>query len=239
VLAITKASVEPISNLELLDAIVEKVHERFSGTEVYGDFKFYHDLRTTGVRLVVPEVVHEVRDGDPWSIGISIGQSVVGERPLTIQGYLFRWVCSNGAITQHNGAKYSRRGRGEGDAYEWAREVIDDILGVYEHEFEVLDELARTPIPEYEHGGNRVQSRALALMDVFETYGVPLEARERIIQQLTDSDDFTVYGIMQAVTAVANDEDVRESVRRRLMEIGGDLPRANSNRCQQCRRLPL
>ena len=161
------------------------------------DFKFQHDLRRTAARIIVPEIVHDVRDGDPWSAGLQFKQSVVGEKPLVLSGYLFRYWCTNGAITTHNeSGNYNRRKFGEGEeVYEWARERVDEILGGFEHEFDVLDELARTEIPRL--GPDDTQSRTLALFDVFQTYGVPVEQRDAIMQVLTDSDDFTVW-LMQA-----------------------------------------
>jgi hypothetical protein len=237
--AFTKVSVTPFSNLHLLDAVEDKAREKFGDSELFVDFKFQHDLRRTACRIIVPEVVHDVRDGDPWSAGLQFKQSVVGEKPLVLSGYLFRYWCTNGAITTHlESGNYNRRKEGQGDeVYDWAREKVDEILGGFEHEFEVLDQLASTGIPDL--GGDGEHSRARALMDVFETYGVPLEQRQGIIDMLTDSDDFTMYGIMQAITQVANRADMRDSIRETLMRVGGDLPAANSERCQTCRRLPI
>ena len=73
---------------------------------------------------------------------------------------------------------------------------------------------------------------------MFQTYGVPVEQRDSIMQMLTDSDDFTMYGIMQAVTAVANQEGIRDTIRETLMRVGGDLPAANAQRCESAR-LPV
>jgi hypothetical protein len=247
--AFTKVSVSPFSNLQLLDAVEGSAKEAFGGdTELFVDFKFQHDLRRTACRLIVPNVVHDVRDGDPWSAGLQFKQSVVGEKPLVLSGYLFRYWCTNGAITTHlESGNYNRRKEGQGDeVYDWAREKVDEILGGFEHEFEVLDQLANTPIPaipqQTEDGSGMTEgevSRARALMDVFETYGVPLEQRQGIIDTLTDSDDFTMYGIMQAITQVANRSNMRDSIRETLMRVGGDLPAANAGRCQTCRRLPI
>lgn len=237
--AFTKATLTPFSNLRLLDAVKDVARERFGDTELFVDFKFQHDLRRTACRVIVPDVVHDVRDGDSWSAGLQFKQSVVGEKPLVLSGYLFRYWCTNGAVTTHlESGNYNRRKFGEGEeVYAWARERVDEILGGFEHEFEVLDELARTDIPRL--GPDDTESRTLALFDVFQTYGVPIEQRDAILQMLTDSDDFTMYGIMQAVTAVANQDGMRDTIRETLMRVGGDLPAANAQRCETCRRLPV
>jgi hypothetical protein len=54
---------------------------------------------------------------------------------------------------------------------------------------------------------------------------------------MVNSDDLTMYGVQQAVTSVANRDDMPESARETLMEIGGDLPRAHAERCAACRRI--
>lgn len=240
VYAFTKASIDPFSNLRILDAIETSAKKAFGGhPELFVDYKFHHDLRRTGARVIIPNVVHDVRDGDPWSAGVAFRQSIVGEKPLVLNGYLFRYWCTNGAITTHlESGNYNRRSQGQGDeVYDWVAESVDAILGGFEHEFEILDELAKTRIPRI--GKNETESRSLALMDAFETYSLPLEQREHVIDLLVDSDDFTMYGIMQAITEAANREGLRDTISERLMRIGGDLPRANSNRCSKCRRLPV
>jgi hypothetical protein len=105
-----------------------------------------------------------------------------------------------------------------------------------EHEFQAIEELANTPVPFGSDGSPDV---AAALADVFDTYRVPSEAREAIIENMVNSDDLTMYGVMQAVTQAANDADLPEKARLSLMEVGGDIPRATTQRCQTCRRLTV
>lgn len=229
VLAITKASVSPFSNLRLVEEAITGIEAKYGAGEVLVDYKMHHDLRMTAIRLVVPDHVRAVREDDNWSAGIQIRNSLVGESPLSLEGYLFRWWCTNGAISTHaRSGSWNRRTGGQGEeAYAWAQNAVDEILGGLEHEFEALEQLAESPIEDV----------AVALEDVFTTYKVPLEAREAIITEMVNSDDLTMYGVMQAITQAANGPDVRESVRLMLMEVGGDLPRANAERCSKCRRL--
>jgi hypothetical protein len=241
VYAFTKATIEPFSNLRLLDEVEASAREEFGKkATLYVDYKFQHDLRRTACRVIVPDVVHDVRDGDPWSAGVQFKQSVVGEKPLSLNGYLFRYWCTNGAVTTHaQSGNYNRRKGGQGDeVYEWARASVDEIFTGFEHEFDALDQLAGMELPKL-GGANQAEDRARALMDVFETYGVPLEQREAIINTLNESEDFSMYGVMQAITMVANNAGLRDTIRETLMRVGGDLPRANADRCKSCRRLPV
>lgn len=237
VLAFTRPTIHPFSNLRLLDTALEGIAGVYGAGEVLVDYKFQHDLRQTAVRLIVPAHVRRPREEQPWSAGVQFRNSLSGEKPLTLEGYLFCWWCTNGAVSTHaQSGAWNRRSGGQDDesVTEWARHAVDEILGGLEHEFDALDELANTPIPFVTEDG--VPDAGAALVDVFEQYRVPLESREAIIEQMVNQDDMTMYGVMQAVTQAANG-DVRENVRQSLMEIGGDLPRANATRCATCRRI--
>lgn len=237
ILAFTRPTIHPFSNLRLLDTALEGIEKQYGDGEVLVDYKFHHDLRQTAVRLIVPAHVRRPREDQPWSAGIQIRNSLSGEKPLTLEGYLFCWWCTNGAVSTHaQSGAWNRRSGGQDDdsVAEWARHAVDEILGGLEHEFDAIDELATTPIPFTTADG--APDAGAALVDVFEQYRVPLESREAIIEQMVNQDDMTMYGVMQAVTQAANG-DVRENVRQSLMEIGGDLPRANATRCGTCRRI--
>lgn len=241
-LAFTKASVNPFSNQRFLDDALQIIETRYGAGEVFIDEKMHHDLRHTAMRIVIPAETRRIssyRDTDDkqdlWSAGIQLRNSIVGESPTSLNGYLFAYWCTNGQIDTHAASgNWNRRTGGQGDeVYEWAREAVDTILGGLEHSFDAVDELAHTPV-EGELG--------VALRDVFDQFRVPVESREGIIQQLTEEAErsgggqVTWYAVQQAITQQANGE-VRESVRNTLMEIGGDIPLAVTHRCNNCRRI--
>lgn len=231
VLAVTRSSTTPFSNLRILEETLAGIEAKYGEGEVLADYKFHHDLRRTSIRLIVPEQMRAVRPDDEWSAGVQIQNSLTGGITTAIDGYLFRWWCTNGAITTHSGAgKYNRKihGRDPANVYEWAREAVDDILGGLEHEFEALEELANTPLDG---------SVADVLADVFEQYRVPVSTREAIINNMVNSDDLTMYGVMQAITLAANEDGLSEPIRNAILEIGGDIPRAYAERCENCHRI--
>jgi hypothetical protein len=231
VLAIMKATMTPFSNIRILEQILAGIEAKYGEGEVLADYKFHHDLRRTAIRLIVPEQMRSVRENDPWSVGVQIQNSLTGESATAVDGYLFRWWCTNGAIATHSSTgKYNRKlhGRDPETLYEWARESVDEILGGLEHEFDALEELANTPLEG---------SVADVLADVFEQYRVPTTTRETIISNMVNSDDLTMYGVMQAITQAANEEGLSEPLRNAILAIGGDLPRAYSERCQSCHRI--
>lgn len=233
VLALTKGSIVPFSNVSLLERAMESVRSRYGAeAEVLVDYKMRHDLRRTHFRLVVPEELRSIRPDDEWSAGIDVQNSLTGEVGTSLQGYLFRWWCTNGCTTNlAESPTWNRRTGGQGDdVYEWAEHAVEEILGHLDHEFAALEELSNTPI---DGDVNDV------LVDVFETYRIPLTAREDIIEEMVNSDDLTMYGVMQAVTQAANRDDISENQRQALFSAGGEIPHAFSQRCDQCHRLPV
>lgn len=233
VLALTKGSIVPFSNVSLLERAMDTIRGKYGAdAEVLVDYKLRHDLRRTHFRLVVPEELRAIREDDEWSAGVDVQNSLTGEVGTSLQGYLFRWWCTNGCTTNlAESPTWNRRTGGQGDdVYEWAAHAVDEILGHLDHEWEALEELANTPI---DGDVNDV------LVDVFETYRIPLAAREDIIEEMVNSDDLTMYGVQAAVTQAANREDISENQRQTLFDAGGRITHAFTQRCSTCHRLPI
>lgn len=233
--ALTRGTVQPFSNLALLDQVVAGIQNRFgSDVEILADYKFHHTLAGTHLRLIVPSQGRVIQDtgvdDDQWSIGIQMKNSQTALEATSVEGYLFRWWCTNGAIsTRNESGVWSRRSGGQGDeVYEWMRSAVDEILGGFESALDDVQHMVHVPIE------GEVNA---ALRDVFDTYKVPVAERAAIIEHMVESDDLTMYGLMQAITQVANSESVSPGHVDQLMRIGGDLPRATAERCGACHRL--
>lgn len=235
-LALTRQTVQPFSNLRLLDQAVDGIKAKYGDDgEILVDKKFAHSLRTTHLRLVVPEQSRVIErtgtEDDTWSLGVQVKNSLIGAEQTSIDGYLFRWWCSNGAIeTNASSGVFSRRGgQGQGDeVYAWARSSVDEILGGLEHSFDTVQELVDIPVE-----GEAVD----VLRDVFEQYKIPGPQRDAIIAEMVEARDLTMYSVMNAITSVANDTELSPAHAERLMRVGGDLVHSAHDRCNSCRRL--
>lgn len=241
--AVTRATIQPFSNLRLLEQAVDGIHKKYGNdAEIFADRKFQHSLRKTHLRLVVPEATRAIVSArakagvdDNWSIGINLQNSLIGEEATQLDGYLFAWLCTNGAIdVSRSSGAWSRRGKGQGDeVYEWARGAVDEILGGLEHTLDSVQALTEVTLEgEAEEVSN-------TLRDVFNTYRVPSTARERIIENMVNSDDMSMYGVMQAITMAANSGDIPAEQIDTLLRIGGEMPVHASDRCNECRRIKL
>ncbi len=233
--AVTRASINPFSNLRLLDEALDGITRRFGANEILVDYKFVHSLRRTHLRLIIPERVRQMTGtgtaDDAWSTGISIKNSLTGDERTSIEGYLFRWWCTNGALdTRNSTGAWTRRGNSNPeDVYEWARATVDEVLGGLEPALDGVQQLVDIPV---EGEANDV------LRDVFTHYRVPVPERARIIESLVDSHGpLTMYSVMNAITEVANRTDMDPAHIDNLMRMGGELVHDAPARCGACRRL--
>lgn len=234
--AFTRATVSPFSNLRLLDQALDGIESYYGAGEVLADYKFTHTLRRTAMRLIVPERERVIQntgtDNDTWSVGLQVANSLIGDSQTEINGYLFRWWCTNGAIdTLSTSGTWSRRTGGQGDeVYDWAREAVDNVLGGLEHALDAVQSLTEIPI---------VGETTEVLRDVFQQYRIPVPEREAIINNMLNEENLTMYSLMQAVTQAANGTGVDPAHVEALMRAGGDLPHSVAERCEACRRLQV
>lgn len=233
--AFTREAIQPFSNVRLLDNVLDGIEAKYGSRNVLVDYKFHHDLTRTHMRLVVPEHVRVIENtgtaNDTWSVGIQLKNSLIGAEQTEVSGYLFRYWCLNGAIdTFADSGTWSRRGaNGRNDeVYEWARSVVDDVLGGLETSLDRVQDMTSISIEG---------SAADVLKDVFDSYKVPTAERDTITRTMVDEDNLTMYSLMQAVTQAANNPDLDPVNADKLLRAGGDLVAKAHDRCESCHRL--
>lgn len=234
--AFAKQSLRPFSNLSLLDQLVAGIHAKYgSDTEILADYKFSHTLRSTYLRLVIPEasrVLHDTgTDDDTWALGIAMKNSLTGSLQTSIEGYLFRYVCTNGQIDRNatSGVWTRRKDATESEVYAWARNAVDEVLGGLDGALDAVQSLTQLGID-----GNLADT----IRDVFEHYRIPIHQRPKIIRILEDHEgEVTMYVIMNAITQVANEHGLEPATVEALLRVGGDLPYTADQRCGACHRL--
>jgi hypothetical protein len=235
--AFTKQGLVPFSNLTLLRIAVEQIHKRTGWDHeiIMVDYKLHHTLRQTTLRLIVPNDVRQLQDtgedDDEWSRGISIKNSLTGTSQTSYEGYLFRWLCTNGMTdTRASSGAYTRRkDAGEAEVYEWARHAVDDALSGLAGAFDNLQALTRVGIE-----GNLADT----LRDVFEHHRISLQHRPKIISYLEQyPGEITMYVIMNAITQVANDPTLEPTTVDSLLRAGADFAHTADQRCGACHRL--
>lgn len=235
-IASVKESIDPFSNVRLLEAASAAIREKYGDVEILADYKSHHELRNTNMRLIVPDYVKTIKSdrsdsgNDVWSVGIDINNSLLGKSPLSLRGYLFAWWCTNGAtITHASSGHYNRRTMGQGEGvYQWAETVTLNSLDDLDHELETIAGLT-----EMQLEGEIVET----MTDIFNEFKVPAEAQDHILDALVESGDTSAYGVLAAVTQAANVEGLSQNLVSRILEIGGSLPHALAKRCEACHKI--
>jgi len=130
---------------------------------------------------------------------------------------MFRWWCTNGATTMLDSVgTWGRRSDGQGDdVYDWARDSVEEILGGLEYRFDQVQALSQLNV-----AGNTAD----VLREIFSQYEVPVSQRDSIMARLLESENLTMYSIMNAITQTANEEGLDDRRADRLMRIGGAIP---------------
>jgi len=232
--AFVRGTINPFSNDEILGVVLEGIQEKYNSSDVLADYKFTHSLDKTKMRLIVPasqrEIMsarHGATDPDAWNIGLEITNSVTGDSPLEVNGYLFSYWCTNGCTTTHvTSGKYRRKPTAKAeDAYDWAKNVVDEVLGGMEAELDRVEHLTQIPL-EGELNDT--------LGQMFNQFGVPANLRSRVLENLAESSDLTAYGLLNSITAAANDPELSASGVSALLNAGGQVANAMENRCGTC-----
>lgn len=220
--AFAKPTVEPFSNIKLLETIEKTVRQLYSG-EILVDPKFDHSLTETNIRLVFPDLAYEITDTnmddhsleDLWSPGIALKNSLIGKKQTHVEGYLFRWASFGGSIFPVGSGSWSRKSQGQLEdlVHEWAREtVLQDVWHTYPTVFPLVQALTRQGI-----GHNLGE----ILREVFEMHKVPVTQRNIIIEELLPIADPTMYHLQAAISRTANDRNVTPARVDTLLRISG------------------
>lgn len=242
VVAQTRDTITPFSNVRLLQAVLDTVRGRL-GSEVADsariDYKMWHDLEHTSVRVIFPAaqqvIIGTGIDDDAWCYGIEYSNSLIGLKQTLVNGYLFRFTCTNGARdVEHASGGFQRRGSTPEGAYTWAAESTAAILSGLDEAFAAVQELTRHPV---DAGGSVV------LAQLFRENYVPREQQAQIAQALeTETGPLTMYDVMQGTTRAANIPGLGWRPAMALMALGGYIAHTGGGLCDGslphgCRRL--
>lgn len=238
VIAFGSGTISPFSNLGILDKLVAGVRQFYRADEqdLLVDYKFTHSLELTHARVIVPGFVRNItgpgtaEPSDLWSTGIQWQNSQLGLKPTELDGYLFRWRCTNGMTdTLVTSGKFNRRdGSGE-DVYDWAGSVVDEVLGGLEHVLDGVQDSTSIPVE---------QDVSLVLDDLFRQHRVPGKLQEEIIRNMAEvGGELSMYTLLNAITSAANDSELAPASVGKLMQVGGHVAHSAEMRCSSCRRI--
>lgn len=229
--AFLSAGYRPMDNVDLtLNAVIPAFGN-------VSDLKF--DCQITDTRMyikaVTPKIQGEIRKGDVVEAGVMVRNSEVGHSSLSIEPFINRLVCTNGLVLNdlamrkfHTGKRnvhlteaqellLSDRTRMMQDATLWAE--IRDLITATTNQAS-FNSLIR---PMQEAAGNKIEGKPQAAVEVVvDWYGFNDDQQAQMLDNLIKGKDFTHWGIVNAVTAMAHDEEDYDYATE-LQSIGGEL----------------
>jgi len=176
-------------------------------------------------QLVLPDMGKEVRVGDVVKGGLEV---IINDRwhsgdIVTVGGYFYRLVCTNGATIMENVG--SRMG------------IRDDysIPTVYNSALVSLDRTKHTINHLSELANSRVADPQRYIRNIVSEMGRNSERLEKAIyNSYLVENDATEYGVYNAVTRAANG-NISVAAKRALQRAGGSLFAKEVERCELCK----
>lgn len=218
----------PLDNIDLAQAVIPQLLER-------KDLRI-ESCEVTETRLYIKAVTERarvVKVGDEVQQGVVISNSEIGAGALAIQNLIWRLVCSNGAIMgdairkAHVGKKvdfeleqmvasYTDRTRALDDAALWSkvRDAVDFVLSGenFDRNVSLLEDATEKKLEQPQHVIEVIGKRN----------GLSEGLRQRILGNLIDEGDRSVWGLANSITRASQDcEDYDEATA--LERLGGEV----------------
>ena len=241
VVGMSKSSKAPLfPATTVLEVVADKLAEalHIAPEDLHVDYKLAHDLDSTYFRIFAPTVSRVItakRDGeeanDEWSPGVAVSHSQSGMFSTTFETYLFNWGETNGVIATHAAAgKFDRRSHGDefSELDDWAGVITNDIVLDAPLQLNDVEALVTVDLKG---------EMADAANAVFRRFKVPTAAQGVILDELVSVDDWSAYGLLNAISGAANPSDTDEAIRSKLFRAAGDMAAAYAERCETCHRI--
>jgi hypothetical protein len=208
----------PLDNYDLAQAVLPALMDipgiRFDSAQ-FTDDRFY-------LKAVLPRIETEVKVGDAVQIGLLVENSEVGRGSLKVLPLIYRLVCKNGMVCPDYGQRSYHVGRRRGsddegldvaelysdktrelDDRAFFAKVTDTVKGVM-----TRDVLDRIVAKMREATEQPIDGNPLEVVEVTaRKFGYSKETADGILQHLIRGGDLSRYGLMNAITRQAQDED--------------------------------
>ena len=212
--------IEPREILSTLSSVIDGNVYVFSMQTTYND---------VGFKVVSIDNEVSLFDHDVFFPGLYFNYSPTGRKPLSLEGFTVREVCTNGMLDTETVEKL-RRNVVPDDPIAW---IYDAASVVWDETFNIFDRIRSA--------GEVVVPRghvAEVLNDLFIQHRIPTVLRSEIYSSVLDdpSSEFTMMDIINHITAVASHSpELSESQRNRLFRTAS-LALEHQHICDTCYR---
>jgi hypothetical protein len=185
-----------------------------------------------------PKLEGEVKVGDPVQAGLIITNSEIGLGALEIRPLIYRLVCTNGLVVprdldgvaglrkQHVGRKveggedytvYSDETL-QADDHALMLKIRDQILALSNPELflKLVEQMRKTT------EGPQVQKPVRAVEELAKAFQLPQKEQDSILESLIRGGDYSRWGVLNAVTAQANEQESYDRAVE-LEQLGGSI----------------
>jgi hypothetical protein len=237
--AATRATVQPFSNLSLLDAVLLSARAKFGhavAERALVDYKFFNDLEHTSFRVIFPDVQQVVASAaDAWCYGVEVSNSAIGSYQTEVAGYLFRFSTTGGITDLESQAGgFQRRDSTPEQAYAWAAEACGEIFDHAEDAFDGVRTLQDSDVDD---------DLGTVMPQLYRDSPVSKELKLRISEELANCDErVTMLHVADAASVAANDPEASWRDVRSLLDLAGTVLHQGGGMCRGqlaggCRRL--
>lgn len=233
--AVLSNAYKRIDNYPVAEAVIPILYEnqvKVESCEVT-DNKMY-------IKVVSPRLMADVKVNDPVQLGIVISNSEVGLGFLNVQLMIYRLVCLNGMITGRDygdGIRMAHRGSRQPLGVVYAedtmrthgraialqvRDTVKQILSpeTFEKHLDILRGSTERKVT-----GDPVK----AVEQLGKVVGFTQDEGSSIMRHLIEGGDLSQYGLMNAVTRFAQDDQVDYDRATELERIGGKVIELNKS----------
>jgi hypothetical protein len=224
------------------DLIANTVLDTLS-TELGGTAEIKSSAITPGhmyIKIVSPKMEGEVRKGDAVQFGFSVSNSETGFGMVKITPLLYRLVCTNGLVISdpnYRGEDVRKRHIGRKNTIDADFNVIDDDYTemkssqvVETVRYNLINSLNQVRFDTLVDKLRNSTETKISVKDapkivelLGKTHGFSTTDNNNILNNLMADEDFTVYGVTNAITKYAHHDSLDYETATRFENVGWDV----------------
>lgn len=187
------------------------------------------------LKAVFPKLEGEVKRGDVVQAGVVISNSEIGLGSIKIQPMVFRLVCLNGMIAEDSGLnRYHVGRRVDGDGVDVAQLFRDETLQADDRALQLkIADVVRGAMAEAQFKrliekmvaateGAQIEQPVAAVEILAKKVGLNGEEKNSALLPLIRGGDFSRWGVLNAVTEIANTHNDYDRATE-IESIGGQI----------------
>lgn len=227
-----------IDNEQIAEAVLPELLDAAQPVEIVSSE--ITDLRLY-IQALFPRIEGEVQKGDVVQAGIVISNSEVGLGAFQVRPLVYRLVCTNGMIAETGGIRRNHVGRRVESNGEDASIFQDDTLAADDRALALkMRDAVRDSMNAASFGnllarmreateGPRIEKPVKAVEVLQKAVPISQGEGESILERLIRDGDYSRWGMLNAITHLANDDAVGYDRAVELQQIGGRLLTLNTS----------